>query len=315
MEISKVLITGGAGFIGSNLVQFVNQHAPETEVVVLDDLSTGLKHNLNNCAHKLIEGSILDDGALRRAAKDADSIIHLAAIGSVPRSIGAPRLSHEANATGTLHVLEIARELNIPHVIVASSSSVYGANPNLPKNELDWTRPLSPYAVSKLATEAYAIAYNFSYGLSTLALRFFNVYGPKQRADHDYAAVIPRFLHAALDSRHVEIFGDGSQSRDFTYVGTVCQALFSALKNRISSPTPTNLAFGNSTSLLELVKKIEEKTDRPMRIEFKPPRAGDIKVSQAEPSRMTELFPDIRPTDLGDGLETTLSWMASEFEK
>lgn len=165
----RVLITGGAGFIGSNLARYLELRDETVDIRIIDDLSTGSLRNLDGVSAEFTEASILDVQQLRRVAVGVDSIVHLGAIPSVPRSIANPRASHDANATGTLNVLEVAREMGIEHVIVASSSSVYGANPKLPKDEFDWTRPMSPYAVSKLATEGYALAYQFSYGLRTLA--------------------------------------------------------------------------------------------------------------------------------------------------
>ena len=204
----SVLITGGAGFIGSNLARYLLEHHLVGDVRVLDDFSTGYRHNLDGIDVVVTEGSILDYQTLVAAADGVDAIVHLAAIPSVPRSIANPRASHEANATGTLNVLEAARQVGVEQVIVASSSSVYGSNPQLPKSEYDWTRPMSPYAVSKLATEGYALAYQFSYGLKTLAFRFFNVFGPGQAAGHAYAAVIPQFLDAALRGQPAEVYGD-----------------------------------------------------------------------------------------------------------
>lgn len=309
---NRVLITGGAGFIGSNLVHHFNRESPETEIVVLDDLSTGLARNLRFSTHKFLKGSILNRRLLRKSAEGADSIVHLAAMGSVPRSILAPRPTHDANITGTLNVLEVARELGIPHVVVASSSSVYGANPALPKDETDWTRPLSPYAVSKLATESYALAYGSSYGLETLALRFFNVYGPRQRADHLYAAVVPKFIAAAASRTALSVHGDGNQSRDFTFVGSVCSALVQSVNNRITSATPINLAFGNSTSLLGLVGLLQEFFPHQLRLDFTPTRAGDVRASQANPERMRALFPDLKPVDLSRGIRETVDWYVNE---
>jgi UDP-glucose 4-epimerase len=305
----SLLVTGGAGFIGSNLVNYINRVSPETVITVIDDLSTGLIGNLAGSNHVFHHGSILDYAALRESAEDADSIIHLAAIGSVPRSVAEPRPSHDTNATGTLNVLEVARELKIPHVIVASSSSVYGSNPAIPKEELDWTRPMSPYAVTKLATESYAIAYGFSYSLSTLALRFFNVYGPHQRADHAYAAVIPRFLNAIINGEPVLVHGDGTQSRDFTYVETVCAGLYQAFKDQLSSTTPINLAFGGNTSLLNLIKVIEKQIGHKIESRFSEARVGDVKLSQANAERMIQIFPNLKPTSLEEGIKLTLEWM------
>ncbi|MEZ5321590.1 MAG: NAD-dependent epimerase/dehydratase family protein [Microthrixaceae bacterium] len=195
----RVLVTGGAGFIGANLVRHLLAH--DTDVVVLDDLSTGARSNLGDADITFVEGSILDTDLLDRVAAGADSIVHLAARPSVPRSVKDPVASHLANATGTVNVLEAARRLDGAQVIVASSSSVYGSNPSLPKHEDLATRPMSPYAASKLATEAYTLAYGATYSMPTLALRFFNVFGPLQAAGHAYAAVIPAFLDAVVAGR------------------------------------------------------------------------------------------------------------------
>ena len=213
----RLLITGGAGFIGSSLARMAVEQGDL--VTVLDDLSTGRRENLRGLDIRFIEGSLLDDAATAAALQGVDSVTHLAALPSVPRSIKDPLSSHEANATGTLKLLEACRRAGVEHVTVASSSSVYGMNPALPKGEREWVRPMSPYAVSKLATEQYALAYQQSFGLRTLAFRFFNVYGPNQPADHAYAAVIPVFVDALLRGRPLPLQGDGSQSRDFTYVG------------------------------------------------------------------------------------------------
>lgn len=309
--MKRVLITGGAGFIGSNLVEYFNIHSPATEIVVLDDLSTGFLENLTGMDCDVHEGSILDYQNLKKSVKGADSIIHLGAIGSVPRSVAHPRPSHEANATGTLNVLEAARETGANHVVVASSSSVYGSNPALPKNELDWTRPLSPYAVSKLATEAYALAYQASYGLKTLAFRFFNVYGPRQRAGHDYAAVIPRFIDAALREEPLTVYGDGTQSRDFTFVESVCAALYRSAVDQVAASQPINLAFGTNTTLLTLIAMLTKHLDRSLKINHEDPRPGDVLASQADPTAVRALLPSIEPTELDVGLSKTIEWFLS----
>ena len=304
----KVLVTGGAGFIGSNLVQYMNRHAPNIEVRVIDDLSTGRLTNLEGLRVEMIVGSILDVETLLLAANDIDAVIHLAAIGSVPRSVAAPRPTHDVNVTGTLNVLEVARHTGIQHVIVASSSSVYGSNTALPKSEFDWTRPMSPYGVSKLATEAYSLAYGFSYGMKILAFRFFNVYGPKQPADHDYAAVIPRFLDAAMHRRPLDVYGDGLQSRDFTYVDTVCAVILEALLGKVHSPDPVNLAFGTNVSLLNLIGQIEAILGEIVELNFQPNRVGDVRASQSDGNRVRELFPSVTPVDLRAGVEHTIEW-------
>lgn len=279
-----------------------------SSVRAIDDLSTGRRANLDGLDVELIEASILDTGALDRAVIGVDSIIHLGAIPSVPRSVANPRASHEANTTGTLNVLEAARQREVEHIIVASSSSVYGSNPKLPKSEFDWTRPMSPYAVSKLATEGYALAYQFSYGLKTLAFRFFNVYGPLQAADHAYAAVIPKFLDAAFGDRPVQLHGDGGQSRDFTYVDTVCAVIHSAVQRRTHSLDPVNLAYGTNMTLLALLDEIEAQMGHAIARERVEQRPGDVRASQGDSTLVKELFPTIRPVELRDGLAATIDW-------
>jgi UDP-glucose 4-epimerase len=306
-----VLITGGAGFIGSNLARYFKEQDPDGTVRIIDDLSTGRMENLNNLDVEFTRGSILDYELLLSVTRGADSIVHLAAIGSVPRSVKAPRPTHDANATGTLNVLEAARESGVDHVVVASSSSVYGSNPALPKSEFDWTRPMSPYAVSKQATEGYAIAYNFSYGLKTLAFRFFNVFGPGQPADHDYAAVIPRFLDAALSGLPLTVHGDGLQSRDFTFVGTVCAAIFESVQGKVSSKDPVNLAFGTNTSLLELIEQMEVLLDSRLVVRHIESRVGDVRASQSDGVRIRELFPELQAVALQEGLTKTIAWFKS----
>jgi len=306
--VRNLLITGGAGFIGSNLVKHINKWNPEISIKVMDDLSAGLASNLTGTSGELIQASILDYSKVLSAMKNVDSVIHLAALGSVPRSISFPRLTHEVNTTGTLNILEAARETGVEHVVVASSSSVYGNNISQPKGEFDWTRPLSPYGVSKLTTESYALAYGFSYGMKTLALRFFNVYGPSQLADHQYAAVIPRFISSALYGRPLDVFGDGFQSRDFTFVDSVSAILLDACLKEVHSENPVNVAFGTSTSLLELISVLEDILGRRVDVSFHPPRSGDVKVSYSDPRLMRKLFPDASSTQLEVGLRKTLSW-------
>lgn len=309
----NVLVTGGGGFIGSNLVRYLLSSGPFGEVRVLDDFSTGYRSNLAEIDIAVTEASLLDYSALLSAVTGVDAIVHLAALGSVPRSIANPRASHEANATGTLNVLEAARERDVEHVIVASSSSVYGSNPKLPRSEYDWTRPMSPYAVSKLATEGYALAWQYAYGLRTLAFRFFNVFGPRQAAGHAYAAVIPKFLDAALRGSAVEVHGDGLQSRDFTYVNTVCAVLADAILRKVHSTDPVNLAFGTNTSLLALLDELESQLGQPIQRMHVDVRPGDVKASQADPARLRELFPTVEPTPLSDGLAATIAWFRQQL--
>ena len=308
----KVVVTGGAGFIGANLCRALVEQGVSEHVVALDDLSTGEKANLAGVAGvELVEGSILDDDALDTVLPGASAVVHLAVRPSVPRSLVDPMASHRTNATGTMTVLEAARRHGGPHVVVASSSSVYGANPALPKHEDMATMPVSPYAASKLATEAYALAYARSFGLDVLAFRFFNVFGPLQPAGHAYAAVVPAFVDAALAGRALPVHGDGTQTRDFTYVGTVSAVIADAVRRRVTSPGPVNLAFGSRVSLLELVDLLEDVLGHPVAREHTDPRPGDVRDSQADRSRLGALFPGVQPVPLAEGLAATVAWFRS----
>jgi UDP-glucose 4-epimerase len=306
MSPVRVLITGGAGFIGSNLARVAL--AEGHEVVVLDDLSTGYAANLAGLDVRFHEGSVNEPRLLQAALDGVDSVVHLAALGSVPRSILDPVATHEANATGTLNILEGARRAGVHHVLMSSSSSVYGLNPALPKGEREWVRPLSPYAVSKLAGEQYLLAYQQSFGLTTLAFRFFNVYGPRQMPGHAYAAVVPVFLDAMLRGEPVPVHGDGLQSRDFTYVGTVCAVLLDAVARRVTHPEPVNLAFGTNTTITALVRELEDVTGLPADVVHQPPRPGDVRASQADNRVLRSLFPSVEPVPLRNGLIETLAW-------
>jgi UDP-glucose 4-epimerase len=307
----RVVVTGGAGFIGGNLVaEFESRHSVR-EVVVVDDMSTGDADNLRDRRARLLVGSILDPDLLDAALDGADAVVHLAAIPSVPRSVADPLRSHHVNATGTVEVLQAVRRAGGPHLVVASSSSVYGRNPTLPKHEGLRAEPLSPYGVSKLAAESYAIAFAECYGLSVIPFRFFNVFGPLQPAGHAYAAVIPAFLEAALTGRPLPVHGDGRQSRDFTYVATVCRVLADAAIERVATTDPVNLAFGTRTTLLQLIAEIEEALGHPVSVEHTPPREGDIRDSQADNGLLRRLFPSVEPTPLPTGLAETVAWFRS----
>jgi UDP-glucose 4-epimerase len=307
----RLVVTGGAGFIGANLVRSLTTVPWVQDLVVIDDLSTGNFENLDGVPARFVEGSVLDDRLLDETFDGASAVVHLAAIPSVPRSVADPVRSHEANATGTLRVLEAARRAGRPYVIVASSSSVYGANPELPKTEDMCPMPMSPYGASKLAAEGYARAYADSYGLDVLPFRFFNVFGPLQPPTHDYAAVIPAFISAALEGRPLRVYGDGLQTRDFTFVDTVVDTIIDAVARRVASPDPVNLAFGSRISLLELIATLEQVMQRRLPVELTDPRPGDVRESQADTARLRTLFPDITPVALGDGLRATAAWLAS----
>jgi len=306
----RIVITGGAGFIGANLCRRLLGGAGH-EIVVVDDLSTGSAGNLAGLDVELIEGSILDREVLDRALHRCDAVVHLAAVPSVPRSIADPLRSHAANATGTLELLEAVRRAGAPQIVVASSSSVYGANTELPKHEALRPMPMSPYAVSKLATEAYTLAHASCFGLDALVFRFFNVFGPLQAAGHAYAAVVPSFVTAALAGRPLPVHGDGHQTRDFTYVDTVTEIIDDAIVRRVTSPDPVNLAFGSRVSLRELIVHLEQALGRPLDVESLPSRAGDVRDSQAANARLVDLFPTVTPVEIQGGLINTVRWFES----
>ena len=310
---APVLVTGGAGFIGANLCRALVTGPRARPVVVLDDLSTGRAENLAGLdGVDLVEGSILDAALLERVTAGVGAVVHLAARASVPRSLEDPAATHAVNATGTLAVLDAARRAGGPHVVVASSSSVYGANTTLPASEDLATSPLSPYAASKLAAEGYALSYARSFGLRVLVFRFFNVFGPRQPAGHAYAAVVPAFLDAALAGRPLPVHGDGRQTRDFTFVDSVVSVVVDALARGVTAPGPVNLAFGGRASLLDLTDEMSRVLGRQLELEFGPARQGDVRHSQADQSRLRALFPDIEPVPLSAGLQATAEWFLTE---
>jgi UDP-glucose 4-epimerase len=277
-------------------------------VVVVDDLSPGSADNLRDLDVELHHGSILDDEVLDAALPGASSVIHLAARPSVPRSIADPVATHEVNATGTMCVLEAVRRHEVGHMVTSSSSSVYGANPTLPKQEDLPPSPRSPYAASKLAAESYTLAWAQVWGFRALAFRFFNVFGPLQPAGHAYAAVIPAFVDAALAGRAVEIHGVGPQTRDFTYVDTVCNILTSAVLGQVGCERPVNLAFGGRYDLLEVLDLLEEILGTEVARQHVEPRVGDVRDSQADRTRLEGLFPGVEPVGLEVGLRRTVDW-------
>jgi len=306
-----VLVTGGAGFIGANLCRTLTRD-PARRVRVLDDLSTGTTENVAGLDLDLVEGSILDVDLLAQLVAEAGTVVHLAARKSVPLSLVDPVANHEVNATGTLNVLEAARRAGSGHVIVASSSSVYGLRPVLPAKEDQMTRPVSPYGASKLAAEAYTLAYAHSFGLPVLLLRLFNVFGPLQPAGHVYAAVVPRFVAAAVTGRPLEVHGDGRQTRDFTFVDTVTSVLVAAIERQVSASEPVNLAFGTRTSLLEVIELLERVLGRTLAVEHTERRAGDVPDSQADSTRLRRLFPDVEAVNLEQGLRATVEWFEED---
>jgi UDP-glucose 4-epimerase len=305
-----VLVTGGAGFIGANLCRTLAQAG--YDVVVLDDLSAGTKDNLLGVDAELVIGTILDAALLDEVMHDARAVVHLAARPSVPRSVADPLGSYAVNATGTVHVLEAARRSSAtPYVVVASSSSVYGASPVLPKHEGLATVPTSPYGASKLAAEATALAYQSSFRLPVLALRFFNVFGPMQDALHAYAAVVPAFISRALAGEPLVIEGDGHQTRDFTFVASVAAVIADAIGRSVTASQPVNLAFGTRTEVLELAKMVCRDVGVPLALEHVAARIGDVRHSEADSTRLRQLFPAIEPVSLDHALRETVEWFRS----
>ena len=306
--MTKVAVTGGAGFIGSNLTHRLITEG--YEVVVVDDLSTGLLSNVNQEESTFYQVSITDPKALNNALKGCETIFHLAARGSVPRSIKNPVATHEVNATGTLNVLEAARA-NGAHVIFSSSSSVYGRNMQLPKDESMWLGPMTPYAASKLSAESYVQAYAAAYNVPTTLLRFFNVFGPRQRPDHEYAAVLPKWIWLAMQGAPIDVYGDGTASRDFTYVDTVLDIAITAMKEKVLTEGAMNLAYGNRIFLSDTIKMLR-KHFPDLQVNYKPERLGDVKESQNDPVLLKKLFLSIQPKPFEVALSETIDWL-NEF--
>jgi len=303
--MTKVAVTGGAGFIGSNLSKRL--HSDGYDVVIIDDLSTGLLSNVDQDKSNFYQISITDPKSLAAALKDCEVIFHLAARGSVPRSIKNPVATHEVNATGTLNVLEVARASGA-HVVFSSSSSVYGHNMQLPKNESMWLGPMTPYAGSKLAAEGYVQAYASAYNVPTTLLRFFNVFGPRQRPDHEYAAVLPKWIWLAMQGKPIDVYGDGTASRDFTYVETVLDIAMTAMKEKVLTKGAMNLAYGNRIFLNDTIEMLK-KHFPDLQVNYKENRLGDVKESQNAPALLKSLFPAVTPKPFEGALAETIAWL------
>ena len=303
--MKKIAVTGGAGFIGSNLVERLLSKGHE--VTVVDDLSTGLKSNLDLNKITFHELSLTNRDGLAKALNGVDAIVHLGARGSVPRSLKNPIATHDVNATGTLNVLDAARA-NGAQVIFSSSSSVYGRNGQLPKDESMWLSPLTPYAASKLAAEGYVQAYGAAYEVPVTLLRFFNVFGPKQRPDHEYAAVLPKWIWKAMNNEDIDVYGDGTQTRDFTYVRTVLDVIEDAINRGVRTEGAVNLAYGNRISLLTTIDLLKSHFPD-LKVNFLEDRPGDVKNSQNDPVLLKQLFPSVVPTEFDVALNETVNWL------
>ena len=304
MENQKVVVTGGAGFIGSNLA---HEFAINNNVIIIDNLSTGRIENISDLLDqktvRFIQGSLLDQRLLEKTFDKVDFVFHLAAIPSVPRSIEDPFSTNAVNITGTLNVLIAARDNKVKKVIFSSSSSVYGDTPTLPKKEDMAPNPQSPYSLTKLAGEYYCQIFNRIYGLPTICLRYFNVYGPRQNPKSQYAAVIPRFISMILQNESPIIYGDGKQTRDFTFIQDVIQA--NTVAARTDATGIFNIGTGENISLNALAQTINMTLGKSLQPKYEDPRDGDIRDSLADISKARAIGYEPKYT-LEEGLRQTV---------
>lgn len=319
-EGRPVCISGGAGFIGGHLVDALLSLGATISIV--DDLSNSTAEHIGELIDiepdrvRFVHGSILDDAALRDAFEQADTVFHLAAVSSVPRSVSDPERSFAVNAIGTMRVAEAARRAGVKRVVYSASSSAYGASERMPKVETDLPEPVSPYAASKLAGEHVMLSWARSYGLSTVSLRYFNIFGPRQPADSPYSGVIALFARKLLAGQTPAIFGDGRQSRDFTFVANAVLAnLLAAASDRPFSGEVINVGAGERTELLQLVRTMAELCGvSHLKPTFQPARVGDVRHSLADLSRAHELLGYQPIVGLADGLAQTLDWYRAEID-
>ena len=303
--MKRALVTGGGGFIGSHLVDRLLQDG--YQVRVLDSFATGRRVNLAHSEDvEVIEGDIQSYERVSNAARGTEVVLHQAALPSVPRSIQDPLMTNAVNITGTLNVLLASRDHGVRRVVYASSSSIYGANPALPKVEHLTPAPISPYAVSKLAAESYCRAFHDVYGLECVALRYFNIFGPRQDPNSQYSAVVPRFIDAALDGRRPIVYGDGEQSRDFTFIENVVDANMLALDAPGAAGEVFNVACGERASLNDMLRYLGEWLEAPIEAEHLPPRNGDVPHSMADITKARELLGYEPRVDFAEGLHRTL---------
>lgn len=306
--MAKFLVTGGAGFIGSHLATALVERGDE--VVVFDNLSTGRRENLQHLEGRItvVRGDLLDREALEQSLAGVEVVYHQAALASVPRSVAKPLDTHAACATGTLHLLELARAAGVRRVVYAGSSSAYGDQPYLSKRESDLPRPLSPYAAAKLAGEYYLHAFTSTYGLETVAIRYFNVFGPRQDPNSEYSAVIPKFVTAMLRGESPTIFGDGLQSRDFTFVDNVVAGNLAASTARNAVGRVLNVACGEQFNLLQLVAMINETLGTRIQPKFAESRPGDVKSSLADITLAREILGYHPQISFQEGLRRSIEY-------
>ncbi|MGH2678162.1 MAG: SDR family NAD(P)-dependent oxidoreductase [Actinomycetota bacterium] len=309
----RALVTGGAGFIGSNLASALV--ADGVAVRVLDDLSTGSMANLREAADEVevVVGDVRAPDQVREAMADVDTVYHLAALPRVARSVADPFGTHLVNVNGTLNVLVAARDAGVRRLVFASSSSVYGDTPTLPKGEDMAPRPQSPYAASKLAGEGYCRAFSNVYGLEAVSLRFFNVFGPRQDPTGEYATAVPRFISRMLAGLPPTIFGDGKQSRDFTHIDNVVKACrLAADADRGVAGEAINVGCGDRTSLLDLIDLLNDLLGATIEPEFADPRPGDVRDTEASVEKAEQLLGYRPEIDLREGMARTVAWFRDE---
>ncbi len=308
MDRVKVLVTGGAGFIGSHLVERLLELGHEVRVV--DDFSTGKEENLAPFAGRieLLRGSLVDPGVAGRAVSGVEWVFHQAALPSVPRSLTDPVGTHRANAFATMVLLHAAADAGVGRLVYAASSSAYGDAPGLPRTESMSPRPCSPYAVAKVTGELYAFSYREARRLASVCLRYFNVFGPGQDPASQYAAVVPRFIRAALQGERPVVFGDGTQSRDFTYVSNVVDANLLAAESERAVGEVINVGTGTRSTVLELLEALARITGKELDPEFALPREGDVMHSLADITKARELLGYEPRIGFQEGLERTVDW-------
>jgi UDP-N-acetylglucosamine/UDP-N-acetylgalactosamine 4-epimerase len=318
VEGRTFLVTGGAGFIGSNLAEYLLRHKA-AKVRVLDDLSTGSRRNIDGFerhdAFEFMQGDITRFEDCEKATRDIEFVLHQAALGSVPRSIKNPVATNNTNVGGFVNILFAAHTNHVKRVVYASSSSVYGDDTAIPKKENNTGNPLSPYAVSKKTNELYADIFYKTYGLEIIGLRYFNVFGPKQNIEGPYAAVIPIFISKLLAGSQPEIYGDGTISRDFTYIDNVVQANIVAVMsaNTDAINQVYNIAYGSSTSLNDLYAMIAEELGSALAPHYLEPRKGDIQHSLADIGKAKQLLGYTPGIDISEGLQKTVEWYKSNI--
>lgn len=307
---NNILVTGGAGFIGTNFVEHMARSGFSDNMVVFDSFVNSDRDAFVSSFPqiRLVEGDIRDLDALNSVVAQSDVVVHLAALGSVPRSMDNPDETFDVNVVGTRNVAKSCASHSVSQVIFASSSSVYGVGGTNPRLESHGCFPISPYGASKLAGESWLLSYAKAFSLPVLALRFFNVFGPRQREDSSYAAVIPRFISAGIRGEKLQVNGDGTQVRDFTFVADLCLVIEQAIRLGATAESPVNAAFGVPVSLLKVIEVLESALDHRVQVNFGPPRRGDIKESFADNSALLALIGEAVPTDIGSAFRSTIGW-------